>query len=626
MSVSSLGERAFTVSALESAWASVLANDLRDDELSPSISRFQVDADERLAELSKLLLAGEWAPRDLTEVRIPDDDDVRTLHIPVVADRVVARAILDAVTPIVDPLLGGASYAYRPGLGVKQAVGALVDLREEGLRHVVRTDIDQCFPSIRLQLARRLFSAAVDDALVVGVVEQLLNRQARRADGRRVHVHGLPQGCALSPLLTNLVLADVDECVVDEGFGLVRYADDIAIAASTNAECWEALRVLSTSLGRIGMKLGDDKTIVTSFEEGFTYLGEDFGPRYPPADVAEPPAPDRRVLYVGAQGSRVRIRAGRVLVESKDDTVLVDVPQTQVAHLVCLGSVGVSAGFRSWALANGVDAVLASRRGNFLGVISNPSSRDRLERVRAQVQFSENLPARLDLGRRVVDAKLRKQITVVQRFGRREHREEVGDCVHAIRQCLRLLPDCQTPSEVMGLEGAAAAAYFPCVGTLMPDNLGFTLRSRRPPADVPNAALSLLYTILVSEAVTALHGAGLDPAIGVLHESTGNRPSLALDLIEEFRPYVVDQAVLRAARSGALKAAHSRRQEGQPGVLLSKTGKEAVVGSYETRMLQSTRGALPEFAGTIRRHLHHQAHRLRRTIVNGEPWTGLSWR
>lgn len=189
-----------------------------------------------------------------------------------------------------------------------------------------------------------------------------------------------------------------------------------------------------------------------------------------------------------------------------------------------------------------------------------------------------------------------------------------------------MVPEATTTSELMGLEGAAARFYFPCFGSMMPELMRFELRTRQPPADVVNAALSYLYTILLGECITALHAAGLDPAIGVLHSDQDNRPSLALDLMEEFRPLVVDSAVMTATRLKALTAQHGRLEPGH-GVQLTKAGKSAVLDAYERRMLTKTSGALVDFSGTLRRHIYRQAQRLRASIVDhDEPWTGLSWR
>ena len=457
------------------------------------------------------------------------------------------------------------------------------------------------------------------------IVDALLARMTVVPKRGRRPFPGLPQGAPLSPMLANLVLVSLDARLQEAGFPVVRYADDLVVAAESTADAWEAARIASRAADEIGVKMGADKTDVMSFDEGFAFLGEDFGPRYPPAvDGARSPEPERKLLYVAKQGSRVAVRSGRVIVE-RDESQLLSVPTSQVGRLVCFGSVGITAGCRSWALSSDVTITLASRRGSFLGSIVNDSWPARSSRVRAQLAF-EDTPTEIATARAIVESKLGHQVTVLRRFGRRQHAEEVADAVHQIQGMSRMLPDAVTRDEVMGLEGAAAAKYWPCLGRLMPDDLGFSLRSRQPPGDIPNAAFSFLYTLLMGECVTAIHSVGLDPGIGVLHSTADRRPSLALDLMEEFRPLIVDQTVLAAARRGALTTNHGQAPPGKSGVWLTAAGRETVIVAYETRMLQSTKGALADFAGSWRRHVYRQAQRLRRTIEFQEPWTGLSWR
>ena len=138
---------------------------------------------------------------------------------------------------------------------------------------------------------------------------------------------------------------------------------------------------------------------------------------------------------------------------------------------------------------------------------------------------------------------------------------------------------------------------------------------------------SFLYTVLLGECVTAIYAAGLDPGFGVLHSDDDRRPSLALDLMEEFRPFVVDQVVLEAARSRALRPEHRRSEDGKVGVWLTNAGREALLSTYERRMQRRTAGAIPGFAGTIRRHLYRQAQRFSSLIVQGDgAFEGMSWR
>ena len=617
-----------TVSLLRSAWLDVLSNDSDDGVLGAGVSRFADDAEDNLGKLADRVLAGTYRPGRLTRLTVGGSGaKPRRLQVPTVSDRVVERAVLAVLTPIVDPWLGPASFAYRPGLGVVDAVQALARLRDEGLTWVARTDVDDCFPSIPVGHLRRMIVALVDDAGLIALINALLCRRSVGSGGEKT-LPGLAQGSPLSPMWANLVLADVDVRLCEAGFPMVRYADDLAIAAASPDEAWEAMRVASDAVAELGMRLGPDKSAVMSFRDGFCFLGEDFGPRYPPAlDDYRSIEPPRRVLYVAVQGSHVRVAAGRVVVESAQDQELLNAPSGQLERVVLFGAVGLSAGARSWALANAVDLVFLSRRGSYLGHGWAAASKTRVTRLRAQLAASGDAGRAVVFARAVVEAKIRKQIVLLQRFGRRDTAEAVADGARQMRQLLVLLPDAATREELMGVEGAAGRTYFAALQVLLPASLNFRGRTRRPPLDVVNAALSYAYAVLLGEAVSALGAAGLDPAVGMLHADDDTRPSLALDLIEEFRPLIVDQIVVAVARRGELRLEHGRREEGVPGVLLTRAGREIVIRGYERRMLQFTRGALPDFAGSLRRHLYRQGERVAAFVhARSGTWTGLSWR
>lgn len=97
----------------------------------------------------------------------------------------------------------------------------------------------------------------------------------------------------------------------------------------------------------------------------------------------------------------------------------------------------------------------------------------------------------------------------------------------------------RTLDEIMGIEGACSNAYFDALSGCVPADVTFDGRSRRPPRDLPNAALSFGYAILLSECVGALHAAGLEPSIGIAHAPIDKQPSLALDRMEQLRPLLL---------------------------------------------------------------------------------------
>jgi CRISPR-associated protein Cas1 len=493
---------------------------------------------------------------------------------------------------------------------------------------VARADFHDCFGSIPVSRLLRLLPVLIEDPRLLELVEAFLSRRLAPRRGFARELTGLAQGSPLSPLWANLVLADFDPEVANTGYPLVRYSDDVVALASDRDGAQEAMRVMSDAAGELGMTFGAEKSGVMSFEEGFSFLGEDFGPRYPPASsdqrISEP---DRRVVYLAMQGAHARLDGGRLIVESAADAELLSVPSGLVERIVCFGAIGISAGLRSWALASDIDLVFLSRRGTYLGHGWPAASGRRLARLRAQLAIAEDDQRVLRFARAVVIAKAGKQKVLLQRLARRDNHDTVLDAVRQIDHLLAMLADCATRDEVMGIEGAAAREYFGALSQVVPEDMRFNGRSRQPPQDTINAALSYGYAIILGESVSALCAAGLDPAIGLFHAEQDHRPSLALDLMEEFRPLIIDQVVVAAARRSELRPEHGRRTDDGQGVLLTKAGREILVGSYERRMLQQTKGALPGLSGSLRRHLYRQAQRIAAFVADPEAtWTGLSWR
>jgi len=623
----SLFERIASVEALTRAWEDVQDRDAEDGIVSDSVKRFAKDAAERIQVLVEELVHGEYRPGPLFRVEIPKSNgEMRVLHVPRVRDRVIERAVHEAVQPFVDVRLGPGSFAYRPGLSVRDAVQEVVHWRESGHRWALRSDVDDCFPSIPADAAVRKLIAVLPDRSLDGLVRSIMRRRAEPR-GTTEFVPGLPQGIALSPLVANLFLEDLDRELFRFGFPIVRYADDFVVACREESHCRDAAEVALSWLKEVGMTLSDDKTHIMSFDDGFAFLGEEFGPKLPPdMQGSKPSEPTRRTVYVGVQGSRIRKAQGRVIVESPDEQELINLPMSQIKRFVLFGSVGLSAGVRSWALAEGVGTVFLSRKGNYLGSQTSAQGVADVRRRRAQFRVADDPELSLPLAREIVRSKLAHQQTLLRRFPSVEDADENADAVSQIQNCMRMTELAAGRDELMGLEGAAAQVYFRRFGALVPEPVRFELRSRRPPRDVMNSALGYGYAVLLGECVSALVAAGLDPAVGLLHAEEGNRPSLALDLMEEFRPYVVDQVVIELARRSSLTKAHGRDGE-EGGVLLTKEGKSVLLIAYERRMVRKTAGALPDFRGSIRRHLYRQAQRIANYVE--EPsvgWTGLSWR
>ena len=191
-------------------------------------------------------------------------------------------------------------------------------------------------------------------------------------------------------------------------------------------------------------------------------------------------------------------------------------------------------------MRSGVDVVCLSRRGSYQGALIGANRGAHASRLLAQVALVGDRERRVRLAASPIGAKIRGQIHVLTRIARRDETVHVADTTAHMHAWRRSLADARTLDEIMGIEGACSNAYYDALPACVPADVTFDGRSRRPPRDLPNAALSYGYAILLSECVGALHAAGLEPSLGIAHAPTDKRPSLALDLMEQFRPLLVD--------------------------------------------------------------------------------------
>lgn len=251
-------------------------------------------------------------------------------------------------------------------------------------------------------------------------------------------------------------------------------------------------------------------------------------------------------LYVTTQGTYLR-QEGETVVASVEHADVARLPIHTLAGIVCFGQVSCSPPLLGLCGERGVHVSFLTERGKFLARVTGPVSGNVLLR-REQVRRSEDPVSACYLARSFVLGKLANSRTVLQR-SQRDHGPgpALSRAIDVIADVIRRAQRATDIETLRGLEGEAANAYFGAFdGMLLAQRDVFSMRtrSRRPPLDPLNAALSFLYTILAHDCEAALESVGLDPQIGFLHALRPGRPSLALDLMEEFRAMLADRVAL----------------------------------------------------------------------------------
>ena len=170
-------------------------------------------------------------------------------------------------------------------------------------------------------------------------------------------------------------------------------------------------------------------------------------------------------------------------------------------------------------------------------------------------------------------------------------------------------------ASLLGIEGTAARLYFAAFAGLFKTDTSFNFenRNRRPPRDPVNALLSFVYALLTKELTIALYASGFDPMLGFFHRPRYGRPSLALDLAEEFRSIVADSVVLTLINNGEVTDTDFIRRAGA--VALTSTGRKAVLRAFERRMESLVTHPIFKYRISYRRVFEVQARLLGRTLL-----------
>lgn len=283
------------------------------------------------------------------------------------------------------------------------------------------------------------------------------------------------------------------------------------------------------------------------------------------------------VLYVTTPDSYVS-RDGENVVISVNSEEKFRMPVHNLEGIVCFNYTGASPALMALCCERNVKLSFLTENGRFLARVTGGASGNVLLR-RKQYRCSDDERFCTDVSKNLIAGKIQNSRYVLQRFAR-DHGEEAG--AESVKSASKMLAhfglalmSCGNLDSIRGVEGEAAREYYGVFDHLITeqkDVFKFKGRSRRPPLDFVNAVLSFLYVVLAHDCEAALETVGLDPQVGFLHRDRSGRAGLALDLMEELRPYLVDRTALTLINN---------RQVDPKGFMVKETG--AVVMDDETR-------------------------------------------
>ncbi|NLX90938.1 MAG: type I-C CRISPR-associated endonuclease Cas1 [Firmicutes bacterium] len=281
-------------------------------------------------------------------------------------------------------------------------------------------------------------------------------------------------------------------------------------------------------------------------------------------------------------------RDGENLVVRINEKEVFRTPIHYLESIVTFGYMGASPALFALCVEKGVSLTFLTQHGKFLASLSGPVKGNVLLR-RKQYRIADSPEECVRIASRFLTGKLINSRVIIRRFisdhGEKCDSQSIKRVCSELAKSIFSLQNAKSLDEIRGIEGDGAKLYFSVFDNLIlndKESFFFKKRTRRPPLDNMNALLSFLYTLLLNETKSALETVGLDPYVGFLHRDRPGRPGLALDLMEEFRPYMADRLALTLVNRRQLIPSDFIQKE-TSGVFLIDSARKTVLEAWQNR-------------------------------------------
>ncbi len=338
-------------------------------------------------------------------------------------------------------------------------------------------------------------------------------------------------------------------------------------------------------------------------------------------------------LYIMEPGSYVKKRNGELLIMNKGK-IFNTIPTSNIKKFVAGRGVSMTSAVIDFLVDNKVETVFLSSTGKFRARIAT-DDKAKVKLRKQQYFLLSDKSYSQELACEIVKGKIKNMSALIASRGYYYKDKKLSETAAALK-CFKPLPSADM-NKIRGIEGAASSLYFRIFNKMIRnENFQFKKRSKRPPLDPVNAMLSYIYTILMSEVLTALQVNGLDPYLGALHEIAYGRPSLACDMVEEYRAPVADRFILELInrkmakqtdfiyRSASAFSDEEDMKLNRP-VEMKPMFRKKLIESYEYMMNTKLFYKPLNKQIAIRKIIRAQAHMLAKAIENKTKYQPFTW-
>lgn len=291
------------------------------------------------------------------------------------------------------------------------------------------------------------------------------------------------------------------------------------------------------------------------------------------------------LLFVNENNAMIGIETNRCFVKYSDGMKKM-VPIETLENITIMGHAQMTTQCVQECLKRGIPVSYFSKGGNYFGRLQstghiNPA-RQRKQCELYETKFS------IELARIIINAKLKNQMVVLRRYEKSKN-IPVSESLKMLHICREKVFLCQTIQELMGFEGQGAKAYFEGLATLIRPDFAFKGRNKRPPRDEFNSMISLGYSVLMNELYSKIEAKGLNPYFGFMHRDKEKHPTLASDMMEEWRAVIVDSTVMSMINGHEIQKEDFVMDLDEPGCFLTRDGLKTYLSKLEKKLQTEVR-------------------------------------
>lgn len=321
------------------------------------------------------------------------------------------------------------------------------------------------------------------------------------------------------------------------------------------------------------------------------------------------------LLYVNENGALIGIEGNKCVAKYKDG-MKTFIPIESLEGITIMGQSQVTTKCMEECMMRGIPVTYFSKGGRYFGRLIS-TGHVNVERQRKQSALYDTDFA-VELGKKILSAKVKNQSVVLRRYEKSKHKN-LDEEQQMMSICRNRILSSEKITEMIGFEGQAAKSYFQGLSKCIDEEFKFQGRSRRPPKDEFNSMISFGYSLLLNEVYCKIEMKGLNPYFGFIHRDAEKHPTLASDLMEEWRAVIVDATVMSLINGYEIKKEHFQTDLDQPGCYLTREGLKIFLNKLERKFRTEVRYLkYTDSAVSFRRAILLQMDRLAKAIGEGD--------